>query len=127
MNVFNQKVVGDFWSNQEFPVMFQLSRMGMSDDDADEIGAYILDRFTRVDQIVPNRPDERFALMYAGLVYDAISAARHLFAAKWSRKPCGFVGDWPLTQKKCDHPFLTALQQEVAEIETEAKSAEGKL
>ena len=37
----------------------------MSDEDADEIGAYILGRFARVDLIFPNRTDEKLALMYA--------------------------------------------------------------
>jgi hypothetical protein len=31
-----------------------------------------------------------------------------------------------LTQKKFDYPFLTAIWQEVAEMEAEARSAEGK-
>jgi hypothetical protein len=106
VNASNRKFVGDFWRNQEFPIIFQLSQLGMSSGDADEIGAYILDRFARVDQIFPNRTDEMFALMYAALVYDAISAAQRLFAVKWGRRPGELVYNWPLMQKKCDHPFL---------------------
>jgi hypothetical protein len=119
------KFVHDFFDSQEFGVMIHLESLGVSDHDAEVIVEYLFDRFKRVDPIFPEKPDEKYALAYAGLVRDAASAAQRLFTAKWGRE----VGelsddDWPLTQKRFTDPFLIAMQQEVAELEAEALNAE---
>jgi hypothetical protein len=46
-----------------------------------------------------------------------------LFAAKWGRDVGELSGDWPLSQKRFSDPFLTMVQQEVAELEAEAMQA----
>jgi hypothetical protein len=121
------KFVHDFFEGQQDTLALHLNwNSNVDEDDAEQIVEFVFERLKRVDPIFPEKADEKYALAYAVLLRDAASCAQRIFAAKWGRDVGELSGDWPLSQKRFTDPFLIAMQQEVAELEAEALSAEGK-